>query len=276
MKLVCGNRTLDLSHPAVMGVLNVTPDSFSDGGRFSTIDSAVDHALAMVDEGATIIDIGGESTRPGAVPVSAEEECQRVVPVIEALIQAGVNAVLSVDTSKAEVMRQAVAAGASMINDVCALQQPGAMQVAAESGMPVCLMHMQGDPQKMQDDPQYENITEEITRFLKQRVDACVQAGISRDRIVLDPGFGFGKTMKQNYTLLRQLERFSATGLPLLVGLSRKSMIGAVLGNDVDQRLYGSLSAMVIAVMAGAKIVRVHDVSATADAIAVCTAVMSA
>jgi len=186
MKLVCGKRTLDLSRPVVMGVLNVTPDSFSDGGRFSTIDAAVDHALAMVDEGAAIIDIGGESTRPGAVPVSVEDESQRVVPVIEALIQCGVEAVLSVDTSKAEVMRQAVAAGASMVNDVCALQHPGAMRVAAEMGVPVCLMHMQGEPQKMQEDPQYENITEEIINFLQQRVEACVQAGISRDCIVLD------------------------------------------------------------------------------------------
>ena len=276
MKLVCGNRTLDLTRPVVMGVLNVTPDSFSDGGQFSITDTAIERALAMVAEGAAIIDIGGESTRPGAVPVSVEDECQRVVPVIETLIQLGVDAVLSVDTSKAEVMRQAVAAGATMINDVCALQQPGAMQVAAESAVPVCLMHMQGDPQKMQHDPQYENVTADVVRFLQQRIAACVQAGISRDRIVLDPGFGFGKTVTQNYALLRQLDRFKTMELPLLVGLSRKSMIGAVLDADVDHRMVGSLAALVIAVMAGANIVRVHDVSETVDAIAVCSAVMSA
>jgi len=276
MKLTCGSRTLDLAQPVVMGVLNLTPDSFFDGGRHSSIDAAVDHALAMIAEGAAIIDIGGESTRPGALPVSVEDECQRVVPVIGALVHAGVDAVVSIDTSKAEVMRQAVAAGASMINDVCALQQPDAIKAAAESDVAVCLMHMQGAPQKMQDDPQYENITEEIARFLQQRVEACVQAGIGRDRLVLDPGFGFGKTVKQNYTLLKQLDRFRTMELPLLVGLSRKSMIGAVLDADVDHRLYGSLTALVIAVMGGANIVRVHDVSATVDAVAVCTAVMSA
>jgi len=276
MKLTCGSRTLDLSQPVVMGVLNVTPDSFFDGGRYSSVDVAVDHALAMVAEGAAIIDIGGESTRPGAVPVSVEEECQRVVPVIDALMHAGVDAVLSIDTSKAEVMRQAIAAGASMINDVCALQLPDAIKAAAESDVAVCLMHKQGEPQKMQDDPRYESIAEEIARFLQLRVEACVQAGICRDRIVLDPGFGFGKTVDQNYTLLRQLNVFRAQGLPVLVGLSRKSMIGAVLDVDVDHRLHGSLAAMAIAVMAGANIVRTHDVSATAEAIAVCSAVMSA
>jgi len=276
MKLVCGNRTLDLSQPAVMGVLNVTPDSFSDGGRYFTTDVAVAHALKMVSEGAAIIDIGGESTRPGAKPVSDADECQRVIPVIEALVDAGVDAVLSVDTSKAKVMRQAVAAGATMINDVCALQQPDAMRVAAETGVPVCLMHMQGDPQKMQDDPQYNNITEDIVRFLEQRVEACVQAGISHDRIVIDPGFGFGKTVKQNYALLRQLDRFMSIGQPVLAGLSRKSMIGAVLDVDEGERLYGSLAAQVIAIMAGASILRVHDVSAAVDAVAICSAVMSA
>ncbi|HED17653.1 MAG TPA: dihydropteroate synthase [Gammaproteobacteria bacterium] len=276
MKLTCGSRSLDLSQPVVMGVLNVTPDSFFDGGRYFSIDTAVAHAQAMVTEGAAIIDIGGESTRPGALPVSVEDECQRVVPVINALMLVGLDAVISIDTSKPEVMRQAVAAGASMINDVCALQQPGAMEAAAESDAAICLMHMQGEPQKMQDDPRYKNITEEIAVFLHQRVEACEQAGISRDRIALDPGFGFGKTVEQNYTLLRQLNVFIEQGLPVLVGLSRKSMIGAVLDVDVDQRLHGSLAAMTIAVMAGASIVRTHDVCATAEALAVCSAVMSA
>jgi len=276
MKLVCGNQILELSQPIVMGVLNVTPDSFYDGGRFSTTDLAVERALAMVAEGAAIIDIGGESTRPGAVQVSVEEECQRVVPVIETLIKVGIDAVISVDTSKAEVMRQAVAAGASMINDVSALQQPHAMQVASQSGVSVCLMHMQGKPQHMQDDPQYEDVTEDIIHFLQKRVEDCIQAGISRDRIVLDPGFGFGKTVKQNYALLRQLDRFKTMELPVLAGLSRKSMIGAVLDTDVKHRMHGSLAAVVIAVMAGANIVRVHDVSATVEALAVCSAVISA
>jgi len=276
MKLTCGSRSLDLLQPVVMGVLNVTPDSFFDGGRYSSIDAAVEHAQAMVADGAAIIDIGGESTRPGALPVSVEDECQRVVPVINALMRAGLDAVVSVDTSKAEVMRQAVSAGASMINDVCALQQPGAMEAATESDAAVCLMHMQGEPQKMQDDPHYKNITEEIAVFLHQRVEVCEQAGINRDRIALDPGFGFGKTVEQNYTLLRQLNVFIEQGLPVLVGLSRKSMIGAVLDVDVDQRLHGSLAATTIAVMAGASIVRTHDVRATAEALAVCSAVTSA
>ncbi len=276
MNLVCNNQTLDLSRPVVMGVLNVTPDSFSDGGRYASLDNAVQHARQLFSEGAAILDIGGESTRPGAEPVSLDQELQRVIPVIEAIRLAGITTPISIDTSKPEVMRAAVAAGAGMINDVCALQQPGALQAAADAGVAVCLMHMQGDPQKMQDNPQYDSVTGDIMHFLEQRIAACVEAGIPRERIVLDPGFGFGKTQEQNYTLLAELQRIGTMGLPVLVGLSRKSMIGAVLDAGVDQRLYGSLAAAVIAVMSGANIVRVHDVGATIDAIKVCMAVMMA
>ncbi|MGB0721487.1 MAG: dihydropteroate synthase [Gammaproteobacteria bacterium] len=260
-----------------MGILNLTPDSFSDGGRFIEPGVAVERALRMVDEGADIIDIGGESTRPGAQGVSASEELDRVMPVIEAL--APETAVpLSIDTSKAAVMRAAVDAGVGLINDVRALREPGALQTAADSGAAVCLMHMQGEPRTMQAAPTYADVVEDVYAFLMDRVRACESAGITRDRIVLDPGFGFGKTLEHNLVLLRHLERFAADGLAVLAGISRKSMIGAILGDasgprPVQGRVHGSVAAALVAVRHGAGIIRVHDVLATVDALKVMGAV---
>jgi dihydropteroate synthase len=265
MYLQCGPHKLDLSRPLVMGVVNVTPDSFSDGGRFLDRSKAVDHARQLVEEGAAILDIGGESTRPGAAEVSVDEEVRRVVPVVEAL--AGVGAVISVDTSKPEVMKAAAAAGAGIINDVRALTLPGALEAAAGSGCAVCLMHMQGDPRTMQQAPSYENVVTEVKAFLLARAQSCRAAGIPAERISLDPGFGFGKTLEHNAALLRELDTFGDTGLPLVVGLSRKSMLGKILGRPVGERLYGSLALAVMAAMKGAHIVRAHDVAATADAL---------
>ncbi|GGX44772.1 dihydropteroate synthase [Saccharospirillum salsuginis] len=265
-KWPCGNQTLNLTETQVMGVLNVTPDSFSDGGHFIGHDQALRHATEMVDQGAAIIDIGGESTRPGATPVSVQEELDRVIPVIEAL--AGrVDAVLSVDTSTPEVMREAARAGVHLLNDVRALSRDGALEAAAGLGLPVCLMHMQGQPGTMQLNPQYGDVVGEVLRYLGDRIAACEAAGMKRQQLLVDPGFGFGKTVGHNLRLLNELDRLQSLGCPILVGMSRKSMIGDVLGKPVDQRLYGSLAVAVAAAMKGAAIVRVHDVAETVDAI---------
>ncbi len=274
--LTCGAHTLDLNTPVVMGILNLTPDSFSDGGRFNAPDRAIMRAREMVAEGAAIIDVGGESTRPGAPDVSIEEELGRVVPVIEA-IASELAVPVSVDTSKPEVMRAAVAAGAGIINDVRALQEPGAREAAADLGVPVCLMHMQGRPRTMQDAPQYGDVVAEVRDFLLARAAACESAGIPRDRILLDPGFGFGKTLEHNLRLLAATDELVATGYPVLVGMSRKSMIGQILeGAPVEERLHGSVAAALIAAMKGARILRVHDVKPTADALRVFTAMQQA
>ena len=267
MYLQCGTHKLDLTKPVVMGVVNVTPDSFSDGGKFIDRSRAIDHANQLVEEGAAILDIGGESTRPGAAEVSVAEELRRVVPVVEALATAGVKAVISVDTSKPEVMREAAAAGAGLINDVRALTTPGALETAAETSCAVCLMHMQGDPRTMQSAPRYGDVVTEVKAFLLQRAENCRRAGIPAERIVLDPGFGFGKTLAHNAALLRGLDTYQDTGYALLVGLSRKSMLQKILGRPVDERLYGSLALAVMAALKGAHIVRAHDVAATADAL---------
>lgn len=271
-RLPCGSRPLDLSRPQVMGILNVTPDSFSDGGRFDHLDAALRHAEAMVRAGATLIDIGGESTRPGAPPVSAQEELERVAPAVEAIARE-LDVIISVDTSTAAVMRESARLGAGLINDVRSLQRPGALQAAADSGLPVCLMHMRGEPGNMQDDPQYPDIYAEVHDFLAERMAACAQAGIPRERIVLDPGFGFAKTQAHNLRLFQQLERLHEFGLPLLVGVSRKSMIGRALDRPVGERLYGSLALAALAVAKGAQIVRVHDVAETVDVVRMIAAV---
>lgn len=262
------------SPPKIMGILNVTPDSFSDGGDFVHLESALQRAQHMIHEGADIIDIGGESTRPGATPITLQEEIARVVPVIKALRQTHISIPISIDTRHAAVMRAALEAGASMINDVAALQAPGALEVAAQFQVPVCLMHMQNDPQNMQLNPVYENILEELYQFFEQRIAACEQAGILRKNIWIDPGFGFGKSMlEHNLTLLGNLSYFTALGCPILVGLSRKSMLGAILNAPVDQRLIGGVAAAVLAAVQGAHIIRTHDVTATKEALMVCNAV---
>lgn len=274
-RLPCGSRLLDLTHPQVMGILNVTPDSFSDGGQFRQRDAALRHAAAMVAAGATLIDVGGESTRPGAAAVSSEEELARVIPVVEA-IAAELDVIISVDTSTAEVMRESARAGAGLINDVRALQRPGALAAAAESGLPVCLMHMRGEPTTMQRDPQYADIVSEVESFLQARIEACVAAGIARERLVLDPGFGFAKTLDHNLRLFKHLESLHAFGLPLLVGVSRKSMIGLALNRPVGERLYGSLALAALAMTKGASILRVHDVAETVDVVRMIAAVQNA
>ncbi len=255
-----------------MGVLNLTPDSFSDGGRCVEPDQALARALALAAEGAAIIDLGGESTRPGADPVTAEEERSRVLPVLERL-RPRTHAILSVDTSKPELMRAAAAAGADLINDVYALRAPGALEAAAESSCAVCLMHMQGEPRTMQRAPQYTDVVAEVHAFLRERVGACRAAGIADERLVLDPGFGFGKTLEHNLTLLRHLEELRIDGLPILAGLSRKSMIGTITGKLSRERVHGSVAAALIAAQNGARILRVHDVAATVDALKVLAAV---
>lgn len=271
-QLNCPNSTLDLSTPQVMGILNVTPDSFSDGGKFAHFEHALAQVERMIADGATIIDIGGESTRPGALVVSDEDELARVIPILKAIKQR-FNVFVSIDTSKASVMNAAIAAGADIINDVRALQNEGCLAAVAQSNVPVCLMHMQGLPQTMQDSPSYDNVMAEIEAFFHQRIEACVDAGIARERIILDPGFGFGKTLEQNFHLLANLSLFRQFDLPLLAGLSRKSMIGDLLKRDVEQRLAGSLSAAILAAQQGAHIIRVHDVQATVDALKVLKAV---
>jgi dihydropteroate synthase len=264
--LDCGGRALDLSHTAIMGILNITPDSFSDGGIFFARDTAVTHALAMVEEGADIIDVGGESTRPGAQAVSVQEELDRVIPVIEAIARA-VPVPISIDTSKPEVMRAAIAAGAGFVNDVRALREPDAVEAVAALQVPVCLMHMQGEPRSMQHNPVYTDVVGEVRDFLRERIEACVAAGIPRQRLIVDPGIGFGKTVEHNLELLRRLDELRALGAPILAGLSRKSMIGALLGQPVAQRLHASVALALIAVQNGATMLRVHDVRATREAI---------
>jgi dihydropteroate synthase len=271
----CAGKPLDLSCPRVMGILNITPDSFSDGGAFFTPQAALAHAREMVAAGAAIIDVGGESTRPGAAPVPLQEELRRVIPVIEALCKT-LPVPVSIDTRNPAVMQAAVAAGAGLINDVNALQAPGAVETAASLGVPVCLMHMQGMPESMQDNPEYRDVVAEVRQFLAGRVLACVAAGMPRERILLDPGFGFGKTTRHNLLLLQHLDALVAEGYPVLVGLSRKSLIGNVLGLPVDERLYPGLALAVLAVWQGAAIVRTHDVRATQEAVAMCHAVSSA
>lgn len=276
-QLVCGSKVLDLSRTQVMGILNTTPDSFSDGGGLYqssqlSLDQALRRAAGMVAAGATIIDVGGESTRPGAAAVALEEEMARVIPVVERL-SAELDVVVSVDTSSPEVMRAAAEVGAGLINDVRALGRPGALAAAAATGLPVCLMHMQGSPATMQDAPVYADVLDEVVAFLQQRVADCVAAGIARERLVLDPGFGFGKTVTHNLRLLNNLDALHALGLPLLIGTSRKSMIDHVLQRPVDQRLAGSLATVAIAVMQGAQIIRVHDVAETVDVVRMTEAV---
>jgi len=265
----------DLSRPRVMGILNVTPDSFSDGGRFADRDAALRQAERMLAEGADILDIGGESTRPGAAAVSVDEEMARVLPIVERL-SAEFEVPLSVDTSKPELMRAAVAAGAAMVNDVTALGAPGAVAALAELDVPVCLMHMQGEPRTMQSAPQYEDVVADIIGYLQRRVTACEEGGIVRERLMIDPGFGFGKTPQHNLVLLRDLDRFRELGLPVLVGISRKSVLGTVTGRAVDERLAAGIASAVMAVERGARIVRVHDVAETVDALKVWQAAMDA
>lgn len=273
MHLRLGSRTLNLDRPRVMGVINVTPDSFSDGGRFLDVDAAVSRAGRMQAAGADIIDIGGESTRPGAESVPEGEELDRVIPVIEAIAGRG-DVVISVDTSKPAVMRAAVDAGAAMINDVCALTRDGALESASTLDVGVCLMHMQGEPRTMQQNPAYERFPGDILAYLSGRVAACREAGIEAERIVIDPGFGFGKTHEHNVRLLADLDRFKALGMPLLVGLSRKSTLGHLTGKGLDDRLSSGVAAAVMAVERGANIVRTHDVGATVDALRIVDAVM--
>jgi len=285
MHFNCGNFLIDLSSPKVMGIVNVTPDSFSDGGKFSQTHLAVAHALKLVEEGASILDIGGESTRPNAISVSLQEELDRVIPVIEALIEQfkqnnQINIPISIDTYKPQVMQAAINAGASMVNDVRALQETGALQIVAKSSVGVCLMHMQGTPTTMQLNPQYDDVVTDVKAFLMARLQACIHAGCRASNILLDPGFGFGKTREHNITLLQNLNNFADLGQPLLAGLSRKSVLGQISsgqlsGNDVDARLYSSIAASVIAAMKGAKILRVHDVKATVEALKVVSAIQS-
>ena len=270
--LQCAGRSLDLSSPRIMGVINTTPDSFSDGGTLYSseqlnLDLALDRARVMVESGASILDIGGESTRPGAEPVGEAQEMDRVIPLLQR-ISAELDVVVSIDTSTPAVMNEAAAQGAGLINDVRALQRPGAVEAAAASGLPVCLMHMQGEPGSMQLAPQYSDVVADVAGFLAQRVAACESAGIPRGRLLLDPGFGFGKTVEHNLALLAGLPELAAIGLPLLVGLSRKSLIGKLIGREIDQRMPASLALAVLAVERGAAIIRTHDVAETSDAVA--------
>ncbi|PAU66199.1 dihydropteroate synthase [Pseudomonas sp. PIC25] len=274
-RLPCGNRVLDLSRPQVMGILNVTPDSFSDGGRFDRRDAALRHAEAMVKAGAALVDVGGESTRPGARPVSPVEELERVAPVVEA-IAAELDVIISVDTSTPAVMRECARLGAGLINDVRSLRREGALDAAAATGLPVCLMHMRGEPGTMQENPQYEDVAKEVAAFLRERTEACAAAGISSERVILDPGFGFAKNLSHNLSLFKHIQVLHELGRPLLVGVSRKSMIGQVLGKDVGERLYGSLALAALAVAKGARILRVHDVAETVDVVAMIAAVEAA
>jgi dihydropteroate synthase len=273
VQLRLGKQLIDLTQPRVMGVLNRTPDSFSDGGLYTDLDTAVCQALRMCAEGATIIDVGGESTRPGAYAVSVARELDRVIPLIERLVSES-DVPISIDTSKPEVMQAAVRAGAAMINDVYALRLPGALEAARACAVPVCLMHMQGEPRSMQQDPHYADVVTEVRQFLQERIRACESGGIRRENLLLDPGFGFGKTLDHNLDLLRHLDAFASLQLPLLVGLSRKSMIGTLLGNvPVAERLHGSVGAAVIAAMHGANIIRAHDIQATVAALKLVSAI---
>ena len=268
-----GFPLLQVGRTAIMGILNATPDSFSDGGLFISVSKAVDHVARMIDEGADIIDIGGESTRPGASPVSAEEEMERVIPIIEAVTQR-FGVIISIDTSKATVMQAAVNAGAGMINDVRALKEEDALQAAVKMAVPVCLMHMQGQPQSMQDKPVYNDVTTDVREFLSERVDQCLEAGMDLNNIMLDPGFGFGKTTEQNFQLLNELEHIRSHDLPVLAGLSRKSMIGQTLNLGVNERLSASIALALLAVLNGANILRLHDVKETCQAVRMIEAVV--
>jgi dihydropteroate synthase len=267
----CGKFKLPLTRPLIMGVINVTPDSFSDGGKYIELKQILMRAEALAAEGADILDIGGESTRPGAVPVRLDEERRRVLPVIEALAAGGIP--ISIDTQKPELMREAVAAGASMVNDVCGFRAPGAFEAVANSSAAICIMHMQGEPRTMQQNPHYDDVIKDVCDYLAGRVRAAESAGISRERVVVDPGFGFGKTLEHNLTLLRQLRRFREIGGVLLAGLSRKTLLGKITGREPAERVFASVAAALIAVQNGAQIVRVHDVAATRDALAILGAV---
>ncbi|MCK5386036.1 MAG: dihydropteroate synthase [Gammaproteobacteria bacterium] len=273
MKLHFPSQTLELNQPCIMGILNLTPDSFSDGGLFINKEKALNHANQMINDGAQIIDIGGESTRPGASEVSVDEECQRVIPLIKAIREIS-DIPVSIDTSKTEVMQQAVTAGASMINDVNALRAEGAVELAAKLNVPVCIMHMQGQPRTMQHTPEYKNVVQEVKTFLKNRMDVCLKSGVKQSNIIIDPGFGFGKNLEHNLTLFKHLAEFKKLDVPLLVGVSRKSMIGAVLNDaPANERLYGSVALATLAAWMDANILRVHDVKATTDALKLCMAV---
>jgi dihydropteroate synthase len=273
--LDCKGKVLDLRQPQAMGILNITPDSFSDGGIFFNTQKAIERARQMVNEGAALIDVGGESTRPGAQAVSVQQELDRVIPVIEVLAKE-ISVPVSIDTSKADVMREAVAAGAGMINDVRALREERALQAAVDLDVPVCLMHMQGEPRTMQQRPHYDDVVQEVKNFLLERIAVCESAGISKDKIIIDPGFGFGKTLDHNLSLLKHLTELTKIGLPVLVGVSRKSMIGNILHQQVDNRLFGSIALASLACFCGAAIIRAHDVQATVEAIKVTHAVMQA
>lgn len=275
MKLIARDRVLDLTHPQVMGILNVTPDSFSDGGHHNNLDKALQHAQLMLSAGATLIDIGGESTRPGAAEVSEQEELDRVVPVVEALAKR-FDVWLSVDTSKAAVITESAGVGAHLINDIRSLQESGALDAAAKTGLPVCLMHMQGQPQSMQQSPHYDDLMADVNQFFEHHIERCVAAGIAKSKLLLDPGFGFGKNLAHNYQLLAHLAELNHFGLPLLVGMSRKSMVGQLLNVPPQQRVIGSVACAVIAAMQGAQIVRVHDVKETVEAMRIVEATLSA
>ncbi|HDU8546507.1 TPA: dihydropteroate synthase [Morganella morganii] len=268
MKLTARGQTLSLATPQVMGILNVTPDSFSDGGTHNTPAKALEHARKMIAEGTSIIDIGGESTRPGAAEVSPEQEAERVIPVVAAIARES-DVWISVDTSKALVIREAANAGAHILNDIRSFSEPGALQAAAQSGLPVCVMHMQGEPRTMQQAPHYQNVVREVYTYLEAQVARCVAAGIEKNHIILDPGFGFGKTLAHNYQLLDKLDLFHNLGLPVLAGMSRKSMIGQLMDIPPDERVAGSVACAVIAAMKGAQIIRVHDVKETVQAMKV-------
>jgi len=269
--LRAGSHLLLLSRPRIVGVVNVTPDSFSDGGQLHDTQAAIAHALKLSEQGADILDVGGESTRPGATAVPVDEEIGRVVPVIEALAREG--CLVSVDTNKPEVMRAALAAGAGMVNDVAALRAPGAMEAVAASGAAVCLMHMQGDPQSMQQSPRYADVVDEVKQFLRARVQVCEAAGIARERLVIDPGFGFGKTLQHNLALLKHLGELAELDVPILAGLSRKSMLGTLTGRVVDEREFAGVAAHLMAVAQGARLLQVHNVMAMRDALAIWNAV---
>ncbi|NBA96503.1 dihydropteroate synthase [Pseudomonas sp. R5(2019)] len=274
-RLPCGSRVLDLAHTHVMGILNATPDSFSDGGRYTHVDDALRHAAAMVAAGATLIDVGGESTRPGARVVSPLEELERVAPVVEA-INRELDVIISVDTSTPAVIRETARLGAGLINDVRSLRRDGALDAAADTGLPVCLMHMLGEPGDMQDDPRYGNVVAEVASFLEGRMAACAAVGIGSERIILDPGFGFAKTLEHNLSLFKHMEALHDLGRPLLVGVSRKSMIGLALKRPVGERLHGGLALAALAMVKGAKILRVHDVAETVDVVRMIAAVNAA
>lgn len=272
MRLQCGSRILDLNHPQVMGILNITPDSFSDGGLHHRLSDALSHTEAMIKAGAKIIDVGGESTRPNAAVISVQEELDRVIPVVEAIKQY-FDIIISVDTSTPEVMSASANAGAGLLNDVRSFQREGALSAAKQTGLPICIMHMRGEPRTMQTQIQYNNLVREVVEFLDDRSSACQAAGISKEQIIIDPGFGFAKNLEQNLLLFRHLEELQVLGYPILVGVSRKSMIGSVLNKEVTERLYGSLGLAALAIIKGAHILRVHDVAATVDIVKIINAV---